>query len=77
MSIEYGEVTGAVTTDCPINRSATGYGSKIPTQYKIQLAGCKLWRRVYCICYSNSGTLYCLVKGQRLFLRDYQIEMAL
>ena len=77
MNIEYGKVTNAITTETPINRSITGYGSKIPTQYKVQLEGCKLWRRVYCICYSNSGTLYVLVKGKRLFIRDYEIEMSL
>ena len=36
--------------------TASGYGSRIPTQYKVKFNG--RWRRVYCRIYSNSGTLY-------------------
>jgi hypothetical protein len=36
--------------------TASGYGSKIPTRYMVRYEG-KL-RRVYCIIYSNVGTLY-------------------
>lgn len=36
--------------------TATGYGARIPTRYMVQVNG--KWRRVYAICYSNSGTLY-------------------
>lgn len=36
--------------------TASGYGSRIPTEYMILLHG--VWRRVYCICYSNAGTLF-------------------
>lgn len=36
--------------------TATGYGKRIPTPYMIKYRG-KL-RRVYCMIYSNSGTLY-------------------
>jgi len=41
----------------PINRSRTGYGKKMPTQYRVRTID-QRWRRVYCVCYSNSGTLY-------------------
>jgi len=34
----------------------SGYGSRIPTQYKVKYFG--KWRRVYCHIYSNIGTLY-------------------
>jgi hypothetical protein len=44
-------------TDAPHNPYATGYGKRIPTQYMVRTIDQK-WRRVYCICYSNSGTLY-------------------
>lgn len=36
--------------------TASGYGSKIPTQYMVRFND--KWRRVYCIIYSNIGTLY-------------------
>lgn len=41
----------------PINRSRTGYGSKIPTCYRVRTIDNR-WRRVYVMCYSNSGTAY-------------------
>lgn len=37
--------------------TASGYGSKIPTQYMVRTVDSK-WRRVYCAIFSNSGTLY-------------------
>ena len=42
----------------PVNRSRTGYGSKIPTEHMVHYNG--RWRRVYAICYSNVATLYIL-----------------
>lgn len=57
-----------VTLKCPVkvarlwwqhaglSFTATGYGGRIPTQYKVQLNG--KWRRVYCAIYSNTGTCY-------------------
>lgn len=36
--------------------TATGYGSRIPTRYMVKVNN--RWQRVYCICYSNSGTLF-------------------
>lgn len=36
--------------------TASGYGSRIPTPYKIKVDG--VWRRVYCRIYSNVGTLF-------------------
>lgn len=38
--------------------TASGYGEKIPTEYKIHWRG--RWRRVYCRIFSNVGTLYIL-----------------
>lgn len=38
------------------HRNATGYGKQLPTPYMVKWEG--RWRRVYCVCYSNSGTLY-------------------
>lgn len=61
------EVT-AVRADAtyPRNPYAQGYGPKIPTPYWIHYLG--YWRRVYVMCWSNSGTAYVLVKGERHIL---------
>jgi hypothetical protein len=40
-----------------LSYTATGYGSKIPTEYMVQTIDNK-WRRVYCCIFSNNGTLY-------------------
>jgi hypothetical protein len=53
-------------TDTPHNRSATGYGSKIPTRYMLEYGG--RWRRVYMMQYGNSGSAYVIVHGQEHFL---------
>ena len=44
----------------------TGYG-KSTTAWKVFFAG--RLRRIYSICYSNSATLYILVKGKKFFVR--------
>lgn len=49
------------TTLVPRTRRADGYGSKMPTSLMLRSGG--YWRRVYCVCWSNSGTNYVLVKG--------------
>lgn len=36
--------------------SASGYGKRIPSEWLVKFNG--KWRRVYVICYSNSGTAY-------------------
>lgn len=55
--------------------TATGYGRKIPTDYVIQRANERQWRRVYCTCYSNSGTLWIRVGGVDFaeVLPDYRV----
>lgn len=46
------------------------YGNKIPTGFELQLRD-KRWRRVYCICWSNSGSLYVVVGGKNVYLGTY------
>lgn len=41
----------------PRNPYATGYGNRIPTQWRVKTIDNK-WRRVYAVCYSNVSTLY-------------------
>ena len=59
-------------TEAPRNNSASGYGSKIPTQYMIKFRN--RWRRVYAICYSNCATLYVTVRGERCIVNEYSME---
>ena len=47
-------------------QTATGYGSKLTTEYKYKHKG-RLYR-VYCHCYSNNGTLYIIRKGKRVII---------
>lgn len=39
-----------------LQQTASGYGRRLTTPYKVEVNG--KWRRVYCCCYSNNGTLY-------------------
>ena len=43
--------------------TATGYGAKIPTQYKAFVQG--KFRRVYCKIYSNIGTCFVMIGKQK------------
>lgn len=74
----FGHFTASV--DIKINRlwwqdkglsfTSSGYGKRIPTEYIVKFNG--KWRRVYCMIYSNAGTLY-IGKlpevGERLYIR--------
>lgn len=53
-------IAAAKTTTAPLNRSASGYGSAIPTHYMVKLdRGPRAqWQRVYAICYSNAASHY-------------------
>lgn len=42
--------------DAGLTFTASGYGRRIPTRYMIRIDG--KWRRVYCIIFSNCGTLF-------------------
>ena len=55
-------------TEAPRHYSASGYGSKIPTAYMVKYLN--RWRRVYCVCYSNSGTLYAMVAGEKVVVTE-------
>ena len=51
--------------------TATGYGRKIPTQYKVKYNN--RFYRVYCAIFSNIGTLYIVSKGNKVLIRDYPL----
>ena len=50
--------------DKGLSYTASGYGSKIPTRYKVKHAG--RWKRVYMVIFSNAGTCYILHKGAKV-----------
>lgn len=54
----------------PPNRSRTGYGPMIPTQYRIKCTDKKI-RRVYAICYSNVSSHYILVDDVKTFIHSW------
>jgi hypothetical protein len=51
-----------------LSYTATGYGRRIPTEYKVQYNG--RWQRVYCCIYSNNGVLYIQSKGKAIATVD-------
>lgn len=51
-----------------LQQTASGYGSKLTNSFKTWFQG--RWRRVYTMCWSDSGTCYIIVKGQKLILAN-------
>jgi hypothetical protein len=60
------QVTDAKTTAEPLQRSATGYGPKLPIGYMLKIG--TRWHRVYVVNYGNSGSTYVVLKGQDHYL---------
>lgn len=48
-----------------LQQTASGYGRKLTTSIVVRLEGEKKTRRVYCTCYSNSGSLWIVLNGRR------------
>lgn len=60
------------------NPYASGYGRKIPTPYRLRMTDNRV-RRVYVMCWSNSGSAYVTVAGRTLFLStdvEYMLQDA-
>ena len=51
-----------VDAQAPFHRSASGYGGKIPTRYRIKFRDGRT-RRVYMAQYGNAGSAYVLLAG--------------
>lgn len=49
---------------CGLSETATGYGKRLNTGLKIRFNGRDY--RVYCTCFSNSGTCWFTAKGRRI-----------
>lgn len=52
-----------------LSETRSGYGSKLRTVHMIKHNN-KLYR-IYCICYSNAGSLYILSKGKKIYVDVY------
>lgn len=52
----------------PYGQSPSGYGRKIATHYLVRLNGGP-WRRVYCTCFSNVGSVWVTRLGQKYHFR--------
>ena len=82
MSVTYIEsalVKGMRIDDkAPLNNYASVLlGEKIPTRYWLQYGASNRWRRVWCVCYGNVGSLYIVVNGVDLYLdtnTEYDLE---
>lgn len=77
LDIELSDIIAVYRTKkVPVFYSSTGYGRKIPTQYVIKMTDNRI-RRVYCVCFSNSGSLWVNFQGKRPFVEnailDYKI----
>jgi hypothetical protein len=55
--------------------AADGYtlASGAPTSLLVRLEGEKRWRRLMCIQFSNAGSVFLRIKGERVFVREYDI----
>ena len=49
-------------------RNAYGYGSKIPTHKWLKVRN--RWRRVYVTLWSNAGTAWIVIDGEKWIVRD-------
>jgi len=61
-----GSVSDAKVTEAPAQRSATGYGRKLPTPYMVRISN--RWHRVYVMNYGNAGSSYVVINGKEHFL---------
>ena len=51
-----------------LQQTATGYGSKLLTTWKLKYNN--QWHRIYMMCYSNSATSYILSKNEMIIVDD-------
>ena len=54
--------------------TASGYSGKIPTRFMAMVNNRA--HRVYAGCYSNVASFYVLIKGQRVYVNDYILDLA-
>lgn len=68
-------IDGIRVTIPPLQRTATGYGRKLPSRFMVHYAG--RWHRVYAMCFGNVATHYICQGGADLVLdneSEWKIE---
>jgi len=55
-----------------LNYTASGYGSKLPTRYKIKYDN--RWYRVYSCCHSNVSTEFVRIQGEIVIVQTYSTD---
>lgn len=55
-----------------LSYTASGYGAKIPTGRMVKCSDGRT-RRVYCITYSNSGSLYIIIGRKRVYVSHHPL----
>jgi hypothetical protein len=53
----------------PHGQGEDGYGRKITTDYVVRVNDDKQWKRVYCTCFSNNGSVWFTRKGVQYHFR--------
>ena len=48
-----------------LQQTASGYGGRLNTGYMVHALG--RWRRLYCACWSNAGSVYVIARGRKVF----------
>jgi len=59
-----------------LSYTASGYGNKVPTRYctRVPEWGTRLYR-VYCMIWSNVGSLYIIHHGRNYFINEYRVRL--
>lgn len=66
--LDSARITGVKHTQLPMRgQTVCGYGKRIPSTRMLQLDGYR-WHRVYVMQWSNMGTPYVAIKGERHLL---------
>ena len=51
-----------------LSYTRTGYGSKIPSRFKVKMPGNPRWYRVYSMCFGNASSDYVIIGGESIFV---------
>ena len=60
-----------------LQQTSSGYSSKLVTEYMLYRSDDLRLRRVYAICWSNVASYYVIIRGEAVYLRDQDLELAI
>ena len=58
--------------DAGKTQTASGYGSKLTTPWKVWHRG--RWRRLYACCWSNSASYFVVIKGEQVWIACHLLQ---